>query len=291
MRLRSIFGILLTASVAWTAVLVSAQAPPLAKVSAPVAAIVSNAKLVSISAPPTVAAGAAFSATVTVQNTGPETWTVGPTGYKLGSFNDVATWGIGRVELAANVPPGGQATFAINATAPGTGGAFQFQWRMVHEGVAWFGDTATANITVTGGTPVPPTPGPVGGIPIPKVGCCESVLIAALPRAPEVPLPGRVTVWTNTSGQTLYIFQTYLWTGVDVGGVCDTTVHIRKTSTGSIIGLFPWDHYASATGAHGVLTQLQYPCELPPGETLTVTQFGAPSVQTQHTAQIYYTVK
>ncbi|MBC7979122.1 MAG: hypothetical protein H7Y36_00995, partial [Armatimonadetes bacterium] len=47
-----------------------------------------------------------------------------------------------------NVAPGQQHTYTYNVTAPATPGTTAFQWRMVHDGVTWFGDF-TPNIDVT----------------------------------------------------------------------------------------------------------------------------------------------
>jgi hypothetical protein len=87
-------------------------------------------------------------ATVTVLNTGEETWTP-DSGYKLGSQNplDNVRWGTRRVSVPHDVPPNTEVIFAIPmlATAAGTK---DFQWKMLLDGVAWFG-TPTANVTVT----------------------------------------------------------------------------------------------------------------------------------------------
>ena len=49
------------------------------------------------------------------------------------------TWGLNRVPLPHSVPPGGTVTFDFIVTAPSKAGLYNFQWRMVQDGVEWFG--------------------------------------------------------------------------------------------------------------------------------------------------------
>jgi hypothetical protein len=93
---------------------------------------------------------------VTFLNTGDTTWrrfgALG--GYKLGSQSpqDNLTWGLGRVPMPTTreTPPGELMTFAFNITAPLVPGTYLFQWRMVLEGVHWFGElTPQIPIVVT----------------------------------------------------------------------------------------------------------------------------------------------
>jgi hypothetical protein len=106
------------------------------------------ATVVAQSVPAYMDAGYSYAVSVTMRNNGSNTWTQAE-GYRLGSQNphDNYTWGFHRVELPASVPPGGEVTFNFNVTAPSYTGTFNFQWRMVHDGVEWFGDT-TPNIPI-----------------------------------------------------------------------------------------------------------------------------------------------
>lgn len=99
------------------------------------------ASVVTQSVPAYMDAGATYAVSVTVQNNGDSTWTQADS-YRLGSQNpqDNYTWGLNRVELPASVPPGGQVTFNFYVTAPSSPGTYDFQWRMVQDGVEWFGD-------------------------------------------------------------------------------------------------------------------------------------------------------
>jgi hypothetical protein len=87
--------------------------------------------------------GGTYPVTVTMKNTGTNTWSAGNS-YSLGSENlqDNSTWGMGRVTLPAGNPdvvPDEEVTFAFNVTAPSQAGVFDFQWKMVQDGEEWFG--------------------------------------------------------------------------------------------------------------------------------------------------------
>ena len=114
-----------------------------------------DASYLSQTVPTTVLAGASFGVTITMHNAGDTTWT-NETGYRLGSQNpqDNATWGTNRITLPGPVAPGQNVTFGFNVTAPATAGTYNFQWQMVQDGVAYFGQM-TPNVAIvvsTGGT-------------------------------------------------------------------------------------------------------------------------------------------
>jgi glucose/arabinose dehydrogenase len=104
-----------------------------------------DAQIVSEVGPATVAPGAAYTAHVTLLNTGTGTWTA-ESGYSLGSQSpaDNITWGTNRVPLPGRVPPGATVTVDLPLTAPWVTGPVAFQWRMVQEHVEWFGASTTA---------------------------------------------------------------------------------------------------------------------------------------------------
>jgi parallel beta-helix repeat protein len=108
-------------------------------VTAPVAY---GSQFVSQSVPSSLVAGQTAPVSVTMKNTGTNVWTAAG-GYKLGSQNpqDNVTWGLGRVNLAPSDSIGFNAskTFTFNITAPATPGTYGFRWRMLQEGVTWFG--------------------------------------------------------------------------------------------------------------------------------------------------------
>jgi len=104
-----------------------------------------------MSAPSWLLPGVVWPVSVTMQNVGPTTWTAGQ-GFKLASQGDSMTWGLNRVALPYDVPPGASVTFSFNITAPTVPGTYNFQWRMLQEGVQRFGD-ATNNVQITVVTP------------------------------------------------------------------------------------------------------------------------------------------
>ncbi len=111
---------------------------------------VNNAAVAGMSFPSTVVKGSSFSATVTMNNNGTTHWT-GENGYNLGSQNpqDNTRWGMGRVGFAGTISPGQNGAFTFTCTAPSTAGTYPFDWKMVQDGVEWFGATAVGTIVVT----------------------------------------------------------------------------------------------------------------------------------------------
>ncbi|GEM_PF-2021507 len=113
-----------------------------------------DAVVVSQVVPRAMLPGASAPVTVTMRNTGLSTWTAALE-YRLGAQNpqDTTLWGDGRTHLQNTdvVRPGETVTFAFNITAPMTPGLYNFQRRMLREGVAWFGET-TPNVVVAVGT-------------------------------------------------------------------------------------------------------------------------------------------
>ena len=115
-----------------------------------------DAEFVSQSVTNRMIPGESYTAQVILRNTGNTTWSP-QTFFNLGSQNpeDNTTWGYARVELTNNVHPGQLAVFDIPVVAPTNTGTYPFQWRMVHDGVGWFGPfTPAVSITVATGFPL-----------------------------------------------------------------------------------------------------------------------------------------
>lgn len=100
-----------------------------------------SATFVSQVMPSLMATGATARASITLRNTGTNTWSEALR-YRLGSVTpgDNRTWGANRIYLPASVAPGGTVTFDFPIKAPVTPGAYVCQWQMVREGVHHFGD-------------------------------------------------------------------------------------------------------------------------------------------------------
>jgi hypothetical protein len=91
--------------------------------------------------PPALGVGDQAAVQVVFRNDGADTWT-DAAGYRLGSQGPVDNthWGMERVPLSGPVAMGEEAAFAFLVQAPAQPGQYTFQWRMVHDGVQWFGD-------------------------------------------------------------------------------------------------------------------------------------------------------
>ena len=119
-----------------------------------------NADFIGQLVPRSMLTGATMNVNVTMRNTGTTIWSAGNSVF-LGSQNpeNNSTWGGGRVAMPASIAPGGNATMFFQITAPSTPGSYSFQWRMVQEGVEWFG-ALTPNVLVNVTAPAPaPAPG------------------------------------------------------------------------------------------------------------------------------------
>lgn len=110
-----------------------------------------SSAFVSQSVPTSMTTGESYVVSVTMRNTGSNTWTSSGK-YRLGSQNPQNTtrWGLGRANLPAGVtvPYGASHTFTFTVSAPSSPGNYNFQWKTVQDGVGWFGAT-TPNVSVS----------------------------------------------------------------------------------------------------------------------------------------------
>lgn len=129
-----------------------------------------GAQVVRVTNPPaTMTPGQSAEVVVRMRNTGTTTWTTAQ-GYKLGSQNpqDHTYWGPHRQYLTSSVAPNGEIDFNFSITAPSTTGARNFEWQMVQDGVAWFGQlTGTYTVQVQ---PLPTVPPPEAKLTSPNNG-------------------------------------------------------------------------------------------------------------------------
>jgi hypothetical protein len=90
---------------------------------------------------------------VTLKNIGSTTWTKA-SGYKLGSQSsqDNTVWGFSRVNLSDTdvILPGQEKTFLFEITAPSSAGYTNFQWKLIKEGLEWFGALTPNKIIAIG---------------------------------------------------------------------------------------------------------------------------------------------
>lgn len=116
-----------------------------------------SSDFVSQQVPATMKAGDSVPVELTFKNTGPREWPVG-VGIRLGSEapQDNAQWGTGRVELPQATAVGQTVTFRFNVKVPAEVGKHAFQWRLVHDGVQWIGQTSKLALVDVVPSDVPP---------------------------------------------------------------------------------------------------------------------------------------
>jgi hypothetical protein len=109
------------------------------------------AEVASADLPTALDCGASYPARVTMKNIGTASWTRAA-GYKLGMVDDsdpffgadTRVW----LDENATVLPGATHEFKFLLTAPGQAGDLVTDWRMVQEGVEWFGAIAKSPVKV-----------------------------------------------------------------------------------------------------------------------------------------------
>lgn len=217
-----------------------------------------------------------FSATVIMRNKGTTEWLAdGPTPHRLGSQEpqDNALWiGNNRLPLPRpRVLPGEDVYFTIEGTAPTTPGGYPMAWRMLQEGVEWFGPTASALINVSPSVPELPDPALSNDLVSVRIFNTGPYIADYLTRE---------LAWVNQTGHPLEIVQSYLWTGVDMGGRMDTHVELERERDRSLLNVLQWDHYADPTVPqhYSLVAYAPYTFRLVPYEALILRYFSNPMV-------------
>jgi hypothetical protein len=98
--------------------------------------------------PVAVKPGQSFTSTLTLQNVGTSTWTLGT--FTLGAVGDSDPFIVGnRIGLSNSVSPGATVTFQIPMKAPAAEGVYATDWRMVSDSLSlWFGRTSNQTVKV-----------------------------------------------------------------------------------------------------------------------------------------------
>ena len=111
-----------------------------------------DATIVSDDIPTSMEAGTPYTIHVTVKNTGGKAWDYN---FRLGAIgeNDPVATTRQYLPTGITVAPGQSYTFTFTMTAPKSPGTYITDWQMVHEGVKWFGNTVSRNISVADTTP------------------------------------------------------------------------------------------------------------------------------------------
>lgn len=104
--------------------------------------------------PATMTAGLSYNVSITLRNRG-VVWSI-ERGFKLGAVGDSDPFTTNtRSPVSGEVRPGQAFTFTFTLTAPAAAGQYVTDWRMVREGVTWFGPATTRQVRVV----PPPAPG------------------------------------------------------------------------------------------------------------------------------------
>lgn len=167
-----------------------------------------DAEMVEARFPTAMGCSANTTAVLRVRNRGTATWTRA-SGHALGAVDDSDPFFTAdtRVRLAdgERVAPGAVHEFSIPLRAMGMTGSFTTDWRMVHDGVRWFGDTSTQDVRVE--CPV---------VPPPEFRLSE-VTIVGSPEVRDFPITSRITSLSFRPG-TLHIDHTRrgMWPPVQI---------------------------------------------------------------------------
>lgn len=108
-----------------------------------------DATIISDNIPATMAIGVTYPVSIMVRNDGSSAWSLANMNY-LGAVGDQDYFAGGRqpIQSGQTVAPGQTYTFVFNMVAPTTVGSYITDWRMVQDGLEWYGKTLTKTVTV-----------------------------------------------------------------------------------------------------------------------------------------------
>ncbi len=192
-----------------------------------------NAEFVSqTDVPATLTPGQTATVSVTMKNTGTTTWTKTNL-TKLGSFNpqDNIVLCQNRIELNTDesIAPNQTKTFTFVIVAPATAGTFNFQWKMVQDGIGWFGK-ASPNLVIN--------PIQVSGVTV--TPATVSITINSTQQLTATVLPvdaiNKKVFWTTSNASVATVNSSGLVKAVSQGTatITGTTESGGKTSTSTI---------------------------------------------------------
>ena len=191
--------------------------------------------------PDTVTPREVFNVDVTVRNTGSTTWY--PNDHKLG--NVTGNFGPMRLDIDEKVRPHEIYTFSFNCVMADE--AARFEYQMLQENVEWFGAKFYKTIT----------PNLMSHKPLTKdnkdpfdIKTCEIFRVMK-----KVDNTETIIRWKNPSEKTIYIKGFSAFIGVDRGGVCDTSIYVKRVSDGNMIGEANWDHYRDPSAPNHTVSE------------------------------------
>lgn len=237
-----------------------------------------NAQIQFLSVPLSVKQGSPFPVNLKVTNLSTEIFQPGL--HNLGSMQpqDNAYWGDSRIRFTQPISPNTVSQVDVNVVAT-KAGSVPFSWRMVKEGVTWFGQQSEVRPIDVQGIPEPPLA--LRSDPDDLVG---KVILNTGPMIASTTVLR--TVWVNTSDRRMLIKSGKIWIGFDGGTKGDCHVEITR-SDGSLFMIKPTDHYMDGPegGAKEAKTFDPYFC-LEPNEALIIAYvcapFTLPGVQHYH---------
>lgn len=217
-----------------------------------------SSQCLSVAAPSRIGIGESFSASVSMKNTGTKSWISDSTPHRLGSINprDNLRWGLGRVSLPSEPINRNQTvTFTLNAKAPLTPGSYSFSWRMVEDGIKWFGQSCSKTIQVLAAVPTPsitPTPTPTqSATPAPTVTPTPTMVMTPTPTPTLTPTPTPTPTPSMTVTPTPTPITGTIWGPVDlvILGTCSQAVHDKYVVDGKDGFLYrTWHPQVDPTG-------------------------------------------
>lgn len=223
---------------------------------------VNDAQLLATSGfPSEIAANTTFNCDVTFFNKGPNTWiSTGTNKFQLGSSapDNNAVWSptgsspiTNRFVLPNDVNVGDSVIIPMTLKSPNINKYQSCNWRMVKEGIEWFGDILTQSILV-GSVGVSASP-----VVLPVPYGAGGLISAQICLTPVYNMDGtpRIMRWTNITGVTLEIVKAYVWSGVQINARADVHAELRRKEDGSRLVLLQWDRYAEPTGVTNVRTE------------------------------------
>jgi hypothetical protein len=143
---------------------------------------------------------------------------------KLGAVDDSDPFAGTRQNLTSTTGPGQQFTFNFTMTAPGTLGPYTTDWRMVQEGVNWFGQTLTKQVQVVSAAP----PSPVTNFVATTTATHQITLSWTNPSSAN--FSGTLIRWSTTAYPASVVDGTLLIDKSNTPSSSDNTVHNGLTA-------------------------------------------------------------
>jgi hypothetical protein len=212
-----------------------------------------NASVESVYFPTEMFKGEVAQVQVQMRNTGSTVWS--PQGqYRLGAWNpmDNNHWGLGRVELTQSlVAPGEIATFNFKLTATRLGD-LQCDWRMVQDGVEWFGEAAQGKVNVVAAVSqeliVPWNVNSITGSPYGNIIFNSGVQDTTNGYSHD-------ENWMSPFPYEVYIIASELWIGAAYQAVMDLHMQLNRVSDGCEIQIYQNDRYSNPSLPNNVVRE------------------------------------